>query len=193
MRTALSYLRLFVQPIVAAIAVALLVRATCFRLFSIPSASMTPTLEPGDHVVVAAYGGPFATPAPAVGDVVVFRRDDGRYFIKRIVGAPGDWLEARGGRLLRNGHTVAEPYLADGARTEGLAAEIVAGDLYWVMGDNRGDSIDSRSFGPIRREQIYGKAQAIVWSSQDEPAHADSMTTAKGQAFRWSRLLSSVE
>jgi len=82
--------------------------------------------------------------------------------IKRVVGLPGDEIEGRGGQLFRNGHRVPEPYLASGRTSEFDPVRIKPGH-YWVMGDNREDSADSRVFGQVPRSTLVGRAVLTVW------------------------------
>jgi signal peptidase I len=137
-----STLRLILQPLAIAVGLALLVRQGLFRIYAIPSASMVPALQPGDHILVTPYY-PFGAP-PLPGDVVVFRspsRAD-ELMVKRIVGTPGDLVNAGGGN-----------------------AQIVPAGHYFVMGDNRGDSFDSRSWGPLPASLVVGRARLVLWSS----------------------------
>src|SRR5207244_12921788 len=105
-----STARTILQPLAIAIACALVVRGAFFRVYAIPSASMAPTLQPGDQIVVTPYRAPFGR-VPKRGDVVVFpstlRRDD--LLIKRIVATPGDLIASDAGRVVIGGPFVAEP------------------------------------------------------------------------------------
>jgi signal peptidase I len=175
MTTVRLILRLLVFPIVGAMALAFLVRSTCFRIFSIPSDSMAPTLVHGDQIVVTPYESILRSSNPSVGDVIVFRRGDDGWFVKRVVAVAGDHLETRKGRLRRNGRTVAEHYLPRPMETSGLKPEIVPAGTYYVLGDNRGDSMDSRSWGVVSRDEVYGRARMVLWKSRGtwtEPARA---------------------
>jgi signal peptidase I len=159
-----STFRLIVEPMAIAIGLAFLVRAT-LRLYVIPSSSMAPSLVAGDHIVVTPYrfGG-----QPRRGDVIVFRspRSAEELMIKRVVGTPGDLVETRGGRVIVRGHAVAEPYVATQASTGFIAPQILPADCYYVLGDNRADSLDSRSWGVLPRAFVLGRARMILWSSQ---------------------------
>src|SRR5215472_16217151 len=100
------------------------------------------------------------------GDVVVFwyPRDLSKSFIKRVVGLPGDSVEIRTGRIYINGHELHEPYVPS-SYMDGLsyAPIVIQPDSYFVMGDHRDSSNDSRMFGPVQRQYIYGKAVFAYW------------------------------
>ena len=158
-----SALRLVIEPLIIAIVLALSVRAA-LRLYVIPSSSMAPALVPGDHIVVTPYR--FGS-KPVRGDVIVFRSTQGvdELLIKRVIGTPGDLVETRGGRVIVRGHAMPEPYVAAQATTGFIAAQIVPADSYFVLGDNRTDSLDSRSWGMLPRDLVVGRARMILWSS----------------------------
>jgi signal peptidase I len=172
----------YAAVVAAAVLVALAVQAWLVKPYRIPSESMLDTLRPGDRVLVnrAVYH----LREPHRGDIVVFHypRDPGVVFIKRIVGAPGDVLEVRDGRLYVNGERSGEPYVH---RTAGridptVAQAAIAGSTlhdpwslaepyrvpdgeYFVMGDNRTDSDDSRDWGTVPRAAIVGEGLATYW------------------------------
>jgi len=170
-RTILEYVVLAV----VAVAVALLIQAFLVKPYRIPSASMEDTLLIGDRVLVDRVSWRFAQPAR--GDIVVFHPPfDGPVLIKRIIGLPGDEISLSGGFVYVNGRRLDEPYVRriDGRQepsepfSNGLPWSLqepykVPADSYFVMGDNRTDSGDSREFGPIKREQFVGRAFAKYW------------------------------
>ena len=176
--------RLFDYGIVAvvAIAAALLVQAFAIKPYRIPSESMASTLRPGDRVLVNRVV--YHLREPHRGDVMVFRYPEDRnvVFIKRIVGVPGDTLQVREGRLWVNGRAADEPYVhrTTGHRDPTAAPGPVAGstmrepwslaqpytvpaDSYFVMGDNRTDSDDSRFWGTVPRADIIGEGFVVYW------------------------------
>ena len=140
-------------------------RLVSSRPYVIRGASMTPTLRPGDHVLVdaSAYG----EGEPVRGDIVVFPspRADGRRDIKRVVGLPGERVAMAEGLLFVDERHVAEPYLGGLPSSVGLgesAWDLGAGE-YLVLGDNRAHSTDSRAFGPIGADRIVGRVWMRYW------------------------------
>ncbi|MBV8543135.1 MAG: signal peptidase I [Acidobacteria bacterium] len=158
-----SPLRLIAEPLAIAIVLAFGVRAA-LRLYVIPSSSMAPTLLPGDHIVVTPYR--FGK-KPSRGDVIVFRslRAADELMIKRVIGTPGDLVETRAGRVIVCGHALTEPYVSTQAASGAIAPQIIPADSYFVLGDNRADSLDSRSWGVLPREAVLGRARLVLWSS----------------------------
>jgi signal peptidase I len=187
-----SLVRTILEPIAIAVALAVLVRAAV-HIYSIPSASMAPTLEAGDQIVVT----PYFHSDPSRGDVIVFRSplDDGELMVKRVIGVPGDLVDSRMGRVRIGGYTLAEPYLVHAAGSGAIEAQVVPPGCYFVMGDNREDSLDSRSWGTVPRANVVGRARVILWGlTGDGVVHADSSSTrAPRTAPRSARLFKWVE
>lgn len=134
------------------------------QAFRVQGTSMEPQLSDGDRIVVNKFVYRFQ-PIEA-GDVVVFwyPRDPSVSFIKRVVGRPGDLVEIRAGQVLVNETPVAEAYLPGGFRDRGSfpPTRIQAGH-YFVLGDNRPSSNDSRSWGEVPQKYIYGQAIFRFW------------------------------
>jgi len=150
------------QPLILGVALAMAARSAV-RFYSIPSGSMEPTLRVGDHILVT----PYHSALPRRGDVVVFRAPANRneLLVKRIVAVAGDLIESRNGRLMISGHTVSEPYLSRQAATSPISPQIIPAKSYFVLGDNRTDSLDSRAWGILPRSCIIGRARLVLWSS----------------------------
>jgi signal peptidase I len=174
-----------------AVVIAVVVRAFIAQAFRIPSASMEPQLLVGDRVVVSRIA--YDLHPPRRGDIVVFdcppatgcadRADDGiavravktvaealllrqpevEEFIKRVIALPGETVEAHDGHVFVDGVRLVEPYLPAGTTTAEFAPVTIDDDHLWVMGDNRGNSADSRVFGQIEQDTIVGRAIARVW------------------------------
>jgi signal peptidase I len=170
-RTILEYVVLAV----VAIAVALLIQAFLVKPYRIPSPSMEDTLLVGDRVLADRISWRFSDPQR--GDIVVFHPPGpGPVLIKRIVGLPGETISLRNGEVYVNGKMLEEPYVrrVDGSPeptepfTTGLPWALqqpftVPAGSYFMMGDNRTDSGDSRDFGPVARDQLVGRAFARYW------------------------------
>ena len=176
--------------VVIAFAAALLIKTFLLQAFYIPSASMEPTLEAGDRVLVEKVSYLFGEPDH--GDVVVFEREvdtlaleqdesffrdigdglrelfgfptEGRQdFIKRVIAVGGETVEVTGGELKVDGSVVDEPYLPDDFVTADFPAYTVPDGEIFVMGDNRGNSDDSRSFGGFPVDDVIGRAFILIW------------------------------
>ena len=139
--------------------------------FSIPSGGMRPALLVGDYVL--SDNARYRRAAPARGDIAVFHDpvDGRRNFVKRVIALPGEMVQLRGDEVLVNGATLPEPYasrpgVAPSACTYAYACAptTVPPDAYFVLGDERDNSQDSRSWGFIRRDQMVGRVFAIYWS-----------------------------
>jgi signal peptidase I len=161
--------------IVGAVGLALLVQAFVVKPFAIPTPSMASTVRVGDRILVDRISYHFTDVDR--GDVVTFTGHGPIPLLKRVVGLPGDVLAIRGGRLYVNGRPEdrtrvlkaggrPEPTLAgpDVSAPWSLAAPFrVPQGQYFVMGDNRTDSADSRFWGTVRRSEIVGKAFVVYW------------------------------
>ena len=148
------------------------------KAFTIPSGSMLDTLLIGDYILVDR--GAYRTRAPQRGDIIVFEfpRDETRRFIQRIIGVPGETLQVRGQQVVIDGRVIDETYTRFGgsgrqqgavpggvcAYAYGCEPLAIPPDAYFVMGDNRDDSQDSRYWGFVRRDKIIGKASIVYWS-----------------------------
>ena len=164
--------------LVGALALALIVRAFLFQAFYIPSPSMEPTLSSGDRILVNKVS--YRLHDVNRGDLVVFHprpesgvgADD---LIKRVIALPGETVTTDDGRVLIDGGLLIEPYLPvpDGtagfttvpwcANQDTTAGCTVPDDHVFVLGDNRGNSRDSRYFGPVPVDSIVGRAFVRVW------------------------------
>lgn len=159
-----SALRLIAQPLLIALLAALVVRSL-LQAYTIPSGSMSPTLIEGDHILVTPYG-LLTSKEPSRGDVIVFRLPGAdEVYVKRVVGLPGEIVSGDGRRLLINGLPLDEPYLAAPPPPAEFPTIVLPARGYFVLGDNRGDSWDSRAWGTLPRELIAGRARVIFWSS----------------------------
>ncbi|HYT09174.1 MAG TPA: signal peptidase I [Mycobacteriales bacterium] len=161
--------RLLEWPLLVVVALlsAYLIRAYAVQTFYIPSGSMHETLLEGDRVLVNKVG--YHLHAVNRGDVVVFRRPpdfpvEDQDLIKRVIGLPGETVEARDRKLYVDGRPLSEPYVERRcAGTEDFPPVTVPPHTLWVMGDNRCNSSDSRVFGPIGENLVVGRAFVLAW------------------------------
>jgi len=160
---------------VAAVGIALLVQAFLVKPYRIPSESMLDTLRPGDRVFVNRFIYHFRDIRR--GDIVVFEAPgSGLVLIKRVIGLPGETVTLKDGHVFIDGKQLGESYV----RRLGAAAEptepfptgtpwalaqpyTVPAGCYFMMGDNRTDSGDSREFGPVSRGRVIGTAFFVYW------------------------------
>jgi signal peptidase I len=203
-----STLREYFESIVIAVILALFIRTFVVQAFKIPTGSMENNLLIGDHLLVnKMVFGPTAsslertlTPIGTIkrGDVVVFKypEEPDRDFIKRVIGLPGDSLEVREKRVYINGKALDEPYVHFLAPPqvseyneitsfdvrERYGPVTVPVDQYFMMGDNRDNSQDSRYWGFLPRELVKGKALVIYWSY--EAGREDYQENGTGAALR---------
>jgi signal peptidase I len=130
--------------------------------------SMQPELRDQDRLFIDRFF--FRFEKIERGDVVVFHypRDPEKSYIKRVIGLPGDTVSIRQGRVFINNQPIDEPYVPRRYRdTRSMAELVVPPDEYFVMGDHRSISSDSRDFGPVDRDLIYGKAAFIYWPADN--------------------------
>lgn len=190
-----SLLRELPILVVVAFAVALLIKTFVLQAFYIPSASMEPTLREGDRVLVEKLS--YAGGEPTRGQVIVFERDvmgvlpvepdEGVFtdignalkglfgfpegltqdFIKRVIAVEGDTIEGKDGHVYVNGDEVTEENLPEGTETSTFGPIQIPEDHVFVMGDNRGNSDDSRSFGPVPVDRVVGHAFVLIWPPVD--------------------------
>jgi signal peptidase I len=161
MPTQRSVARMILQPLAIAIVLAAIVRAG-IGIYAIPSDSMAPTLAAGDRIVVT----PFFGRSPQRGDIVVFRSpvDPDEMLVKRVVAVPGDLIDSSLGQVRVGGYTLAEPYILRQTASGSIPAQIIPSEFYFLLGDNREDSVDSRSWGAVSRSTIVGRAHLVVSS-----------------------------
>ncbi len=179
-----SVIREYAEAIVIAVILALVIRTFVVQAFKIPSGSMIPTLNIGDHILVNKFIYGVKTPftdkilipawKPKRGDIIVFKYpvNEKKDFIKRVVGLPGDAIEIRDKKVLINGQPLIEPYIIhqdpaifdEEQKRDNSGVIKVPEESYFVMGDNRDQSLDSRFWGVVKLNKIKGKAFIIYWS-----------------------------
>jgi len=190
-----SVLREYTEAILVAVLLALLIRTYVVQAFKIPSGSMIPTLLVGDHILVNKFIYQFTDPKR--GDVIVFKfpLDESRDFIKRIIAVGGEDLYIKDQKIYiscRPPDAACRPIDDPWGKYEerfGVAQGESFGPVhvppgsYFVMGDNRNNSQDSRWWGFVKREKIKGRAFLIYWSWDSE--HEDR---SLWERVRWGRL-----
>lgn len=155
----------WVRDIAIAIVIALLITRFVITHTVIPTGSMIPTIQINDHLIINRIPYYFTDPKP--GEIVVFRQD--KELIKRVIAVPGDIIDIQDGNVYINNELLNEPYLNEQNSTYEFWVDNVEfpltleKDMYFVMGDNRNNSEDSRFFGPINRSQIYAKSGFRIW------------------------------
>jgi signal peptidase I len=157
--------------IAVALVIALLVRTFVAQTFFIPSTSMYPTLKAGDRIVVNKLSFDFGSITR--GTIIVFRRPPAEHcggapvpdLVKRVIGLPGDEVSAHTGHVYIDHKLLPEPWLpkVGTTYTANFPTVKVPANDYFVMGDNRVDSCDSRIWGPVERSYIVGKVDLIIW------------------------------
>ena len=155
---------LVITVVVAFVLVFGVVRPFVVEAYRIPSESMVPTLQVGDRILANKFIYRFTEPEKR--DIVVFDSVEGddQTLIKRVVGVAGDEIQVRDGVLYVNGEAQEEPYLNDDPPFTGSYGPTVVPEGHiWVMGDNRGNSADSRVFGPLPLENLEGQAFMRFW------------------------------
>ena len=149
------------------------------RVPQVDGHSMAPQIDAGDHVIIEtlAYSLRFERPGGgspladlplhpiARGDVIAFVHGDGddtRIYLKRVIGLPGDTVALAHGAVSIDGRPLAEPYAPQRDGSD-VSPQVVPPDSLYVLGDNRGDSDDSRSFGPVPVASVIGRAAFVLW------------------------------
>ena len=135
------------------------------QIYIVKNRSMEPTVRPGHWLLVSRSV--YRRIAPSRGDLVIVSspEETTKRYLKRIVGLPGEEVKSEEGLLFLDGERLSEPYLAGLPAVLGLEGAVwsLGSDRYFVMGDNRAHSTDSRHFGPITRDMIAGKAVLRCW------------------------------
>lgn len=201
-----SVVREYAEAIAIAILLALFIRTFVVQAFKIPSGSMLPTLLIGDHLLVnkfiygirVPFSGKVLVPLkdPKSGDIIVFKfpKDRTIDYIKRVVGVPGDKIEVKNKKVYRNDKLAEDPF-AHFTSTTMLPGSVSPKDnfgpitvpegKYFVMGDNRDNSSDSRFWGFVETNDVLGKAMIIYWSWDiDKPL----LSVDRFSSIRWGRL-----
>jgi signal peptidase I len=175
----------WVLTIAIAIGAVLAIKAWVVNPYRIPSSSMEPTLhcaEPGDGCEarfsdrVLAHRFIYHFKDPERGDIVVFKVPEravsacslsgSETFVKRLIGLPGDRIRGDGGTIYVNDEPLKEPYLEGEPGGASFPERTIRDGHYFMMGDNRGQSCDSRVWGAVPRDNLIGEVFAVYWPPQ---------------------------
>ena len=164
-------LGLWLRDLFVSAAASVLIITFLYQPVRVEGTSMLPRLEDSDRLFINKFV--YHISAIERGDVVVFHypRDPEKSYIKRVIALPGDRIWIAQGEVWVNGKPLHESYVPERYRdTRSMAETIVPPDRYFMMGDHRSISSDSREFGPVERSLIYGKAVFIYWPAKDAGA-----------------------
>jgi signal peptidase I len=157
----------WIPTLVYALAFAIVLRSYAVASFFIPSGSMEPTLQVHDLLIADKLSYKVLKHDPERGDVMIFQypRDRKTDYIKRVIGLPGETVEVREGVVYVNGEALTEHYIAE-RPTRDFGPELVPSGNYFMMGDNRNHSSDSRVWGFVPRSYFEGRALFVFWPPQ---------------------------
>ena len=162
----LSWFRdLFLSVLIAIVVILFL-----YQPVKVEGTSMMPSLQNDERIFINKFVYRFGISDIGRGDTVVFLYpgDPTKSYIKRVIGIPGDTIEIDNGKVIVNKKPIAEPYVAEDNRDQmTMPFKIVPPDQYFVLGDHRSSSNDSRSWGWVPRQNIYGKAVFVYWPLED--------------------------
>lgn len=159
---------LWLRDILISVAASFMIITFVYQPVRVEGTSMLPELRDQDRLFINKFAYHFEDISR--GDVVVFHypRDPSKSYIKRVIALPGDTLDIDDGRVYVNGRRVPEPYVPreyqDGRSQPEM---VIPAKEYFVMGDHRSISSDSRDFGPVERDLIYGKAAFVYWPADN--------------------------
>ncbi len=159
---------LWLRDLAVSAAISILIITFLYQPVRVEGTSMLPRLEDHDRLFINKFV--YHIESIQHGDVVVFHypRDPQKSYIKRVIALPGDRLWIDHGQVWLNGKPLREQYVPEKYRDMRSMAEMVVPDgTYFMMGDHRSISSDSREFGPVERDLIYGKAVFIYWPAKD--------------------------
>jgi len=156
----------WLRDLAVSVVIAIIVILFLYQPVKVEGTSMTPSLVNDERIFINKFTYRFGLADIGRGDTVVFwaPEDPSRSYIKRVIGVPGDVVEIDRGTVILNGQRIEEPYVPDDNRDRvSMQARTVEPGHYFVLGDHRNSSNDSRSWGTVSREAIYGKAVFVYW------------------------------
>ena len=167
-QTRTAGLGLWVRDLLISAGISVLIITFLYQPVRVEGTSMLPRLEDHDRLFINKFV--YHIESIHRGDVVVFHypRDPEKSYIKRVIGLPGDKIWIDHGLVWVNGVALDETYVPDRYRdSRSMAEMVIPEDSYFMMGDHRSISSDSREFGPVERDLIYGKAEFVYWPAKD--------------------------
>jgi signal peptidase I len=159
---------IWLRDLTISAAASILIITFLYQPVRVEGTSMLPRLENSDRLFINKFVYHFT--AIERGDVVVFHypRDPEKSYIKRVIALSGDRLRIDNGAVWVNGHKIEESYVPDEYRdTRSLPETVIPAHSFFMMGDHRSISSDSREFGPVDRSLVYGKASFVYWPARD--------------------------
>lgn len=150
----------WIKSLAIAGALALVIHTFLFAVVIVSGPSMEPTLHNNERLIMNKIV--YKYQEPARGDIIVFHANENEDYIKRVIGLPGDTVGYKDNQLYINNEQVNEPYLT-GVVTEDFEPVTVPEGEIFVLGDNRGNSTDSRIIGPISRDEVVGRVKVLIW------------------------------
>ena len=163
-----NYFKEYLLPIIIALAIVVVLRMFVIGMYYVPSGSMIPTLQINDKVIATKFS--YQLHEPERGDVVVFKYPvneeqglDTVIYVKRLIGLPGETLEIKNNTVYINGTPLEEDYVNSNTNMPDFGPVTIPEGEYFMMGDNRNDSSDSRIWDTVKEEYLVAKAQFIYW------------------------------
>lgn len=156
----------WMRDLFLAIIIAVVIILFVYQPVKVEGTSMMPALADQERIFIDKFAYRLGLSPVSRGDTVVFLfpHDPSKHYIKRVIGVPGDVVEVRDGVVLVNGQVLREDYVPDEYRDHlSVPPTAVPDGHYFVMGDHRSSSNDSRAWGPVARQNIYGKAVFVYW------------------------------
>ncbi len=170
MRSFLKNLFSFFQTFIIALVIVIPIRYFLFQPFIVSGASMEPNFKQGEYLLIDEIS--YRIKNPQRGEVIVFKypKDPSYFYIKRIIGLPGETVEIKDGKVTiynydyPSGKKLNEPYI--NPQTEGEFKIVLGKDEYFLLGDNREHSSDSRFFGAVQKKYIVGRAWIAIYPTK---------------------------
>ena len=168
MRRVVEELRAWLKTLVSAAVYATLIVTFVFQVARVEGHSMAPTLEDRDRLVVNKLT--YRLGEPRIGDVVMldYPNDPAKAFVKRLIAEPGDLVRIVDGKVYRNDRLLDDSFVSPDFRShEDWGPQVISEGYYFVLGDHRNNSSDSRHWGPVPKKYIVGKVKVRWWPLQD--------------------------